>query len=123
MVGKYIPTHDSKRNRLSIRIDRMAPGCATDEESLPHMATMGDRILERKGRDVNMEMMRGVDVLMDKVALPIANAAKHNIPTAKLSVDIAVLFPLLSTLFEDVNCPNSVDPRRQHAMKHENTVP
>ena len=79
--------------------------------------------MERTGRDVNTEMTRGVDELMDKVALPMANAAKPNIPTAKLSVEITVLFPLLSTFFDDVNCPNTVDPRRQHAMKHENTVP
>lgn len=118
-----MPTHDSKRKRLSIRMERIAPGCARDVESLLHVATMGDRIVDRTGRDVNEEMIRGVEVLIDNVALPMASAAKPNIPTAKVSVEIAVLFPFLSTFFEDVNCPNIVDPRRQHAMKHENTVP
>jgi hypothetical protein len=123
IVGKYMPTHDSKRKRLIIRIERIAPGCDTADDSLPHAATMGDRRVERTGRDVNVEIMRGVEELIDMVALPMANAANPNIPTAKLSVEIAVLFPLLSTFFDDVNCPNNVDPRRQQAMKHENTVP
>mmetsp|Transcript_19065 Transcript_19065/g.38583 ORF Transcript_19065/g.38583 Transcript_19065/m.38583 type:complete len:81 (-) Transcript_19065:438-680(-) len=60
---------------------------------------------------------------MESVALPMASVANPNMPTAKFSVETALLLPSLSTFLEDVNCPNTVDPRRQHAMKHENTVP
>ena len=112
MAGKYIPTHDSNKKRLSIRIEKMAPGCDTNDD-----------IVDRIGKDVNAERIRGVDELMDNVALPIANAANPNIPTAKFSVETALLFPFLSTFVEDVNCPNTVEPRRQHAIKHEKTVP
>ena len=118
-----MPTHDSNKKRLSMRTDSIAPGCASDVESLPHIATMGERMVEKTGRDVMPEIMLGVEELIDKVALPMAIAANPNIPTAKLSVEMALLFPCLSTFLEDVNCPNNVDPRRQHAMKHENTVP
>eukprot|EP01083_Nonionella_stella_P113056 333135_1 len=101
----------------------MDPGCDTIDDKLLHNATSGDRIVDSTGSDANAEKIRGVDELMDKVALPIAKAAKPNIPTANFSVVIALLFPFLSTLVDDVNCPNTVDPNRQHAMKHENTVP
>jgi len=80
-------------------------------------------MVDSAGREIRAERMRGADGPMDSVALPMANAAIPNIPTAKFSVDTALLFPSLSTLVEDVSWPNSVDPRRQHAMKHENTVP
>ena len=47
------------------------------------------------------------------VAPPMARAATESIP----DVDFSVGNPILA------NCPKRVDPKRQHAMKHENTVP
>jgi hypothetical protein len=79
---------------------------------------MADRI----GSDVNVAAkMGGADEPIDKVATLIAVVANANIPTAKLSVETAFLtFPVLASALpvDDVNCPNYVDPRRQHAMKH-----
>mmetsp|Transcript_14863 Transcript_14863/g.27029 ORF Transcript_14863/g.27029 Transcript_14863/m.27029 type:complete len:122 (-) Transcript_14863:490-855(-) len=105
-----MPTHDSKRKRLSMSMEKMAPG-------------VDEKMVDSTGRDVKVESMRGAEELMDSVAVPMATAAIPSIPTAKFSVDIALLFPFLSTFFEPVNWPNRVDPRRQLAMKQENTVP
>lgn len=125
IVGKYIPTHDSKRKRLSMRMDKTAPGVDTNMDRLLHDEMMGERIVLSTGRDVKVEMMPGVEELIEMVALPMATEASASIATAKFSVNIALLFPSLSNLasVDDANCPNKVDPRRQHAMKHENTVP
>jgi len=87
-----MPTHDSKRKKLAIMMDKMAPGVTV---ALP----------------------------MAMVALPMATADTPSIPIAKFSVDTALLLPSFSTLVGDVNRPNNVDPRRQHAMKQEKTVP
>jgi len=118
-----MPTHDSKRKRLSINMDKMAPGDDAQVDNLPANATIGERIVERTGREVKADKMRGVEEPMVSVAVPMATAARLSIPTAKLSVETALLFPLESTFLEDVSCPNTVDPRRQLAMKHEKTVP
>mmetsp|Transcript_27096 Transcript_27096/g.42540 ORF Transcript_27096/g.42540 Transcript_27096/m.42540 type:complete len:124 (-) Transcript_27096:530-901(-) len=123
MVGKYIPTHDSKTKRLSMRILMSAPGVDAMDERLPASAVSGDRIVDRTGSDVKADRMRGVDVEMESVAHPMASVASPSMPAAKFSVETALLFPFLSTLVEDVIWPNIVDPRRQHAMKHEKTVP
>ncbi len=115
MVGKYIPTHDSKTKRLSMRILMSAPGVDTMDERLPASAVSGDRIVDRTGSDVKADRMRGVDVEMESVAHPMASVASPSMPAAKFSVETALLFPFLSTLVEDVIWPNIVDPRRQHA--------
>jgi len=123
MVGKYIPTQDSKTKRLSMRIPKSEPGVEKSDDTLPAKEVNGDRIVDRMGSDVKADTMRGVDVEMESVAHPMASVANPSIPAAKFSVETALLFPFLSTLVEDVIWPNIVDPRRQHAMKHEKTVP
>ena len=127
IVGKYMPTHDSNRNRLSMSTDRIDPGDDRNVDILLHTAATGERTADRMGSDVNVvAKMGGADELIDKVATPMAVVANANIPTAKLSVEIAFLtFPVLASGLpvDDVNRPNNVDPRRQHAMKHEKTVP
>jgi hypothetical protein len=120
IVGKYIPTHDSKRKRLSIRTAKSDPGVDASPEA---NGLIGDRIVDITGSDVRTDTILGVVVEIAIVAVPMARAANPSIPTAKFSVETDVLFPSLSTLLDEVNCPNSVDPRRQHAMKQENTVP
>ena len=115
MVGKYIPTQDSKAKRLSMRILMSAPGVDKMEDRLPASAVNGDKIVERTGSDVKAERMRGVDVEMESVAHPMARVASPSMPAAKFSVEMALLFPFLSTLVEEVIWPNIVDPRRQHA--------
>ena len=125
IVGKYMPTHDSKRNRLSISTKRIAPGDDRDMDIFLHNVAMGERTVA-KMRDVNVPNMGGADELIDNVATPMAVVANASIPTAKLSVDITLLtFLVLASALsvDDVNRPNNVDPRRQHAMKHEKTVP
>jgi hypothetical protein len=69
-------------------------------------------------------------VVIDNVAIPMAVVANINMPTVKLSMDIdaffffiAASFPLSVSLDVAVSRPNIVEPRRQHAMKHEKTVP
>ena len=85
-------------------IDKIAPGDETAEDRLPHSPESGDRIVDNTGSDVNVEKIRGVDELIDKVAVPMANAANPNMPTAKFSVDTgALLFPSLSTFVDEVN--------------------
>ena len=126
IVGKYMPTHDSNRNRLSMSTDRITPGDDRDVDIFPHTAATGVRTVDRMGRDVNVPKMVGADEPIDNVANPMAVVANASIPTAKLSVDIALLtFPVLASTppVDDVNRPNTVDPSRQHAMKHEKTVP
>ena len=98
IVGKYIPTHDSKRKRLSISMDKIAPGCDRNGDRLPQRAMMGERMADIIGREVNAEKMRGVEELMDRVALPMAKVPNPSIATAKFSVETALLFPFLSTL-------------------------
>ena len=126
IVGKYMPTHDSNRNRLSMSTDRIAPGDDRDVDIFPRNVAKGERTVAKMGRDVNVPNMEGADEPIDNVATPMAVVANASIPTAKLSVDIALLtFPVLASALpvDDVNRPNTVDPRRQHAMKHEKTVP
>ena len=102
MVGKYMPTHDSKTKRLSMRILMSAPGVEKSDDREPASAVNGDRIVDSTGRDVKADRMRGVDVEMESVAHPIASVASPSIPAAKFSVETALLFPFLSTLVEDV---------------------
>lgn len=102
MVGKYIPTQDSKTKRLSMRILISAPGVDKMEDRLPPSAVNGDRIVDRTGSEVNADRMPGVDVEMESVAHPMARVASPSIPAAKFSVETALLFPLLSTLVEEV---------------------
>ena len=113
IAGKYIPTHDSNRNRLIMSTPNIAPG----EEIVVAIAP---RILDTTGI---LDNTPGAPLEIAMVALPIASVASVSIPTAKFSVETDVLLPSLSVRLEDVNCPKNVDPRRQHAMKHEKTVP
>mmetsp|Transcript_20914 Transcript_20914/g.31186 ORF Transcript_20914/g.31186 Transcript_20914/m.31186 type:complete len:107 (+) Transcript_20914:364-684(+) len=106
-----------------MRIPMSEPGVEKSDDTVPASAVNGDRIVDRTGSDVKADKMRGVDVEMERVAHPMASVASPSMPAAKFSVETALLFPFLSTLVEDVIWPNSVDPRRQHAMKHEKTVP
>jgi len=81
-------------------MDRMAPG----EDANPlHSDMIGERIVESMGRDVNAEMNFGAEDPIDKVALPMDSAANASIPTAKFSVETALLFPFLSTFVDEVN--------------------
>mmetsp|Transcript_35364 Transcript_35364/g.72251 ORF Transcript_35364/g.72251 Transcript_35364/m.72251 type:complete len:107 (+) Transcript_35364:371-691(+) len=106
-----------------MRMPMSEPGVEKSDEIVPVSAVNGDRIVDRTGSDVKADKMRGVDVEMERVAHPMASVASPSMPAAKFSVETALLFPFLSTLVEDVIWPNSVDPRRQQAMKHEKTVP
>ena len=54
----------------------------------------------------------GLDLTV-KVAADMAIVAAVSIPAVKVSVGIPIF----------ASCPNNVDPRRQQAMKQENTVP
>ena len=98
IVGKYIPTHDSKMKRLSMR-----PGVEKRDDRLPANAVNGDKIVDNTGREVSVDKMRGVDVEMDTVAHPIASVANPSIPAAKFSVEMALLLPFLSTFVDDVS--------------------
>ena len=103
IVGKYIPTHDSKMKRLSMRIPRSEPGVEKRDDRLPANAVNGDKIVDNTGREVSAVKMRGVDVEMDTVAHPIASVANPSIPAAKFSVEMALLLPFLSTFVDDVS--------------------
>lgn len=102
IVGKYIPTQDSKTKRLSIRMPKSEPGVEKSDDTLPANEVNGDRIVDSTGSDVNADKMRGVDVEMESVAHPMASVANPSIPAAKFSVETALLLPFLSTLVEDV---------------------
>lgn len=102
MVGKYIPTQDSKTKRLSMRILMSAPGVDRMEDRLPASAVNGDRIVDSTGSDVKADRMRGVEVEMESVAHPMARVARPSMPAAKFSVETALLLPFLSTLVEEV---------------------
>jgi hypothetical protein len=105
MAGKYMPTHDSNTKRLAMSTPNTEAGEDTAFAAPPKMFDTAD------------------PVEIAKVALPIASVANVSIPTANVSVEMDLLFPSLSTLLDEVNCPKRVEPMRQHAMKQEKTVP
>lgn len=98
-----------------MRIPSSEPGVEKRDAKLPAKKLNGDRMVDKTGRDVNVVKTRGADVEMDNVAHPMASVANASIPAAKFSVEMALLFPFLSTFVEEVSWPNIVDPKRQHA--------
>ena len=108
-----MPTHASKTKRLRMSVPNAEPGVVKAD-------AIRERMLDTMG---TLDNMPAVPAEMATVALPIASVANVSIPTAKFSVEMDLLLPFLSTRFAEVNCPKSVEPRRQHAMKHEKTVP
>jgi hypothetical protein len=113
IAGKYIPTHDSNKNRHAMSAPNTEAGDETVDATPP-------RILDTIGI---LERIPGALLEMAMVAPPMASVANVNMPTAKFSVEMDLLLPSLSTLDDEVNCPKIVEPSRQHAMKHEKTVP